>query len=119
MRRLGFVEPINWVFTPSAGVVAGALGEDMVVYYCVDEFTAFTGLPPQMVQLEDELCRRADLVIVSAQAALRQQVQQEPAHRARPPRRRLRPLPEGPRPRDRGPGRDRATCPARSSATSG
>ena len=60
MRRLGFVKPINWVFTPSAGVVAGALGEDMVVYYCVDEFTAFTDLPPQMVQLEDELCRRAD-----------------------------------------------------------
>jgi len=67
MRRLGFVKPINWIFTPSAGVVAGALGEDMLIYYCVDEFTAFTDLPPQMVQLEDDLCRRADLVIVSAQ----------------------------------------------------
>lgn len=67
MRRLGFSRPINWIFTPSAGVVAGALHEDMVVYYCVDEFTAFSDLPPQMVQLEDCLCRRADLLIVSSQ----------------------------------------------------
>ena len=67
MRRLGFKNPINWVFTPTAGVVAGALGEDLVVYYCVDKFTAFEGLPPQLVQLEDDLCRRADLVVVSAQ----------------------------------------------------
>lgn len=66
MRRLGFKRPINWIFTPTAGVVAGALGEDLVVYYCVDEFTAFTDLPPQMVQMEADLCRRADLLVVSA-----------------------------------------------------
>src|SRR4051794_23923179 len=32
MRRLGFRRPINWVFNPAAAVVAGALGEDTVIY---------------------------------------------------------------------------------------
>jgi glycosyltransferase involved in cell wall biosynthesis len=78
MRRLGFVRPINWIFTPTAGVVAGALGEELVVYYCVDEFTAFTDLPPQMVQLEDDLCRRADLLVVSAQRLYESKVRKNP-----------------------------------------
>jgi glycosyltransferase involved in cell wall biosynthesis len=78
MRRLGFVNPINWIFTPSAGVVAGALGEEMVIYYCVDEFTAFTDLPPEMAQIEDDLCRRADLLVVSAQRLYETKRQKNP-----------------------------------------
>lgn len=69
-KKLGFSRPVNWVFTPTAGVVAGALGEDRVVYYCVDEFTAFTGVPPQLIALEDELIRKADLVVVSSDKLL-------------------------------------------------
>ena len=60
--------------TPRAAVVAGALGEDLVVYYCVDEFTAFTGIPPQLVELERQLIRKADLVIVSSEKLRRTQV---------------------------------------------
>jgi glycosyltransferase involved in cell wall biosynthesis len=67
MKRLHFKKPINWVFTPTAAVVAGALGEDSIVYYCVDEFTAFTGIAGQLAKLEEELLRRADIVIVSAE----------------------------------------------------
>ena len=67
MRRLGFRRPINWVFNPTAAVVAGALGEDTLVYYCVDEFTAFTGIARQLAELETELVRRADLVFVSSE----------------------------------------------------
>ena len=44
MRKLGFATAINWVFNPAAGVIAGALGEEMLIYYCVDEYTAFTGV---------------------------------------------------------------------------
>ncbi len=44
MRQLGFERPINWVFNPAAAVIAGALGEEMVIYYCVDEYTAFSGV---------------------------------------------------------------------------
>jgi glycosyltransferase involved in cell wall biosynthesis len=67
MNRLGFRRVVNWVFNPTAAVVAGALGEDLVVYYCVDEFTAFAGIPPQLVALERQLIRKADLVIVSSE----------------------------------------------------
>jgi glycosyltransferase involved in cell wall biosynthesis len=72
MRRLGFRRPINWVFNPAATVLAGQLGEDRVIYYCVDEYTAFSGVPSEsLIELERGLLRRADLVVVSAERLLR------------------------------------------------
>lgn len=71
MDRLGFRRVVNWTFNPSAAVVAGALNEDLLVYYCVDEFTAFAGIPPQLVEMERSLIRKADLVIVSADKLLK------------------------------------------------
>jgi glycosyltransferase involved in cell wall biosynthesis len=68
MRKLRFRRPVNWVFNPAAGLIAGSLGEDMVIYYCVDEITAFSGVHSQaLTDLENRLLRRADLVIASAQ----------------------------------------------------
>src|SRR4051812_21757083 len=49
MDKLDFRRVVNWVFNPTAAVVAGSLSEDLVVYYCVDEFTAFSGISPQLV----------------------------------------------------------------------
>jgi len=67
MRRLRFKQAINWVFNPAASVIAGELGEEMVIYYCVDEYTAFTGVDSKaLAELERGLMRRSDLVIVSA-----------------------------------------------------
>lgn len=67
MRKLRFRRPLNWVFNPAASVIAGALGEDMLIYYCVDEYTAFSGVSSQsLAELEEQLLARADLVIVSA-----------------------------------------------------
>ena len=67
MRRLQFKQAINWVFNPAASVIAGELGEEMVIYYCVDEYTAFTGVDSKaLAELEQRLMRRSDLVIVSA-----------------------------------------------------
>jgi glycosyltransferase involved in cell wall biosynthesis len=71
MRRLGFRRPINWVFNPAAAVLAGRLGEDRVIYYCVDEYTAFSGVPSEsLIELERGLLRRSDLVVVSAERLL-------------------------------------------------
>lgn len=67
MKRLGFRNPISWSFLPSSAPVSGALGEEFMVYHCVDEFTAFTGASPEIGELEASLARRADLVIVSAE----------------------------------------------------
>lgn len=67
MRRLGFKRPLNWVFNPAAAVIAGELDEELLIYYCVDEYTAFSGVSSQsLAELEESLLRRADLVIVSA-----------------------------------------------------
>jgi glycosyltransferase involved in cell wall biosynthesis len=67
MRKLGFKNPLNWVFNPAAAIIAGTLGEEKVIYYCVDEYTAFSGVSSSsLAELEQELLRRADLVIVSA-----------------------------------------------------
>lgn len=67
MRKLKFRKPINWVFNPAASVLAGQLGEDQLIYYCVDEYTAFSGVPTEaLIKMEKELLQRADLVIVSA-----------------------------------------------------
>jgi glycosyltransferase involved in cell wall biosynthesis len=67
MRKLGFKNPLNWVFNPAAAVIAGTLGEEKVIYYCVDEYTAFSGVSARsLAELEERLLRRADLVIVSA-----------------------------------------------------
>jgi glycosyltransferase involved in cell wall biosynthesis len=67
MKRLHFERPIDWVFNPTAAVVAGSLGEDTLVYYCVDEFTAFTDTTRQLAELEGDLLRRADVVFVSSE----------------------------------------------------
>lgn len=68
MRRLGFHRPINWTFNPAAGVLAGALGEDRIIYYCVDEYTALRGVPAESMRaIERDLLNKADLVIVSAE----------------------------------------------------
>lgn len=72
MRKLRFRRPINWVFNPAAAVLAGSLGEERVIYYCVDEYTAFAGVPSEsLIELERGLMRRADLVVVSAERLLR------------------------------------------------
>jgi glycosyltransferase involved in cell wall biosynthesis len=68
MRRLGFSRPVNWVFNPAAALIAGHLNEEQVIYYCVDEYTAFSGVSAGAVaELEQQLLKRADLVIVSAE----------------------------------------------------
>lgn len=70
MRKLGMQDVINMVFNPAAGMIAGRLGESELVYYCVDEYTAFTGASNGLREIEDALFERADLVVVSAENLL-------------------------------------------------
>ncbi len=67
MWKLKFQRPINMVFNPAAGLLAGKLGEEKLIYYCVDEYTAFTGAAKGLKEIEEDLFRKADLVIVSAE----------------------------------------------------
>lgn len=71
MNRLRFRQPMNWTFNPAAGILAGRLGESMVIYYCVDEYTAFAGVnSAALATVETDLLNRSDLVIVSAEKLL-------------------------------------------------
>jgi glycosyltransferase involved in cell wall biosynthesis len=68
MRKLGFQRPINWVFNPAAAVIAGSLGEESLIYYCVDEYAAFPGVSREsLAMMERELLARAALVICSSE----------------------------------------------------
>jgi glycosyltransferase involved in cell wall biosynthesis len=67
MRRLKFRRAINWIFNPAAAVIAGRLGEELLIYHCVDEYTAFSGVGASaLAELEEQLLRQSDLVLVSA-----------------------------------------------------
>lgn len=67
MDKLGFNRPINWVFNPTAEMAAGSLGEETLIYYCVDEFAAFSGVCSESVRrMERDLIAKSDLVFVSS-----------------------------------------------------
>jgi glycosyltransferase involved in cell wall biosynthesis len=68
MQQLNFVNPIGWSFLPSSAPVSGTLGEELVVYHCVDEFSAFSDAPAQQIrELERRLLAKADVVICSSE----------------------------------------------------
>ena len=70
MKKLGMKNVINMVFNPAAGMIAGKLGETEQIYYCVDEYTAFTGVTDGLRVIEEDLFRKSDLVVVSAETLL-------------------------------------------------
>ena len=66
-RRAGLERPLLWTFMPNTGGLVGRLGESRVIYHCVDEYSAFAGMPKETIRrMEDALVRRADLVLTSA-----------------------------------------------------
>ena len=65
--KLGFKNRITLTFVPNSAEVAGSLGERLIIYYCVDEYSEFTGADRNaIVDLERRLIRKSDLVVVSA-----------------------------------------------------
>lgn len=75
LRKLGFHRPVNWIFNPAAGILARRLGEETVIYYCVDEYTAFHGVNREgLAATESALLATADAVFVSAEELLKSKV---------------------------------------------
>lgn len=70
LQKLRFTKPINLVFNPAAGMIAGQLNEETLIYYCVDDYTAFTGASKGLKEIEAELFKKSDAVIVSAEKLL-------------------------------------------------
>lgn len=58
-----------WSFAPDVDYLCGAFDEECIVYYCVDEFSAFEGYDRDAIlAAERRLAARADLVITTSQA---------------------------------------------------
>jgi hypothetical protein len=71
LRRVGIGRRISWFVLPHPGVHAGRLGEEMVVYYCIDDYAAHPGVDATLIAERDEaLSRRADLLFVAPPALL-------------------------------------------------
>jgi glycosyltransferase involved in cell wall biosynthesis len=66
-RQLGMKEFQLWTFLPNVVEYIGHLGESLVVYYCVDEWSQISYVDgSRMADAEEQLCRRADIVFATA-----------------------------------------------------
>lgn len=63
LRRYGVDDYLLWYYTPMALPFTRALTPRAVVYDCMDELSAFAGAPAQIREHEEELLRRASLVL--------------------------------------------------------
>ena len=74
MRRLGMQAPILWLFRPDMDDAVGQCGESLVIYHIVDEYLGYPDLDPARREAvrtrEQQLIRRADLVLVTSRALL-------------------------------------------------
>jgi glycosyltransferase involved in cell wall biosynthesis len=71
MRQLGMKRPIVISFLPGAAPVVDRLDAQLILYHCVDEFSAFDGAGEAIAAMERELIGKADLVICSAEKLVR------------------------------------------------
>jgi UDP-galactopyranose mutase len=60
--------PVVWYYTPMALDYARDLKSSAIVFDCMDELSAFQGAPPELLKLEAELLKRADLVFTGGQS---------------------------------------------------
>jgi glycosyltransferase involved in cell wall biosynthesis len=70
-RRLHFRQPLVLTFVPSSADVVDAVDPSLVIYYCVDEYSQFSGTnKAAILAMERKLIERSGLVIVSADRLL-------------------------------------------------
>lgn len=79
IAAIGFEHRISWFVVPHPGFLAGELDEDLVVYYCIDDYAAHPGVDPVAIASADAaLVRRADIVFVAPPALVDQKRAQNP-----------------------------------------
>lgn len=70
-RKLKIKNPILWFVVPHLADVLGKIDEQLVVYYCIDDYASLPGVNKEMIQKMDaELTKKADIVFVSAEPLL-------------------------------------------------
>jgi glycosyltransferase involved in cell wall biosynthesis len=75
--RMGDIQ--LWTFLPNVVDLIGSLGERLVIYYCVDEWSKFSFVNGRsMREMEMELLKKADLVITSSENLYEDKVRVNP-----------------------------------------
>jgi glycosyltransferase involved in cell wall biosynthesis len=70
-RFLRFGRRLSWFAVPHPAALAGKVGDELVVYYVVDDYAALAQMDASRIQrLDDELTSRADVVFVCSQTLL-------------------------------------------------
>jgi glycosyltransferase involved in cell wall biosynthesis len=68
LKKYNFNKPVLWLSLPTAVDMVGKLDESAVVYYCCDDFSGLAGVDHNtVVKRENELIKKADLIITSSQ----------------------------------------------------
>ena len=61
MRSLQLKRPIAWFVVPHAADLAGCLAEDLIVYYCTDDYASMPNVDShEVARMDEDLTRRAD-----------------------------------------------------------
>jgi glycosyltransferase involved in cell wall biosynthesis len=67
MAHLGFRRSISWFAVPHPAGLAGTLDEELIVYYCIDDYAALPDVDRDVVaRMDADLARRADQVFVAS-----------------------------------------------------
>src|SRR5688500_6468831 len=80
----GLDAPWLWYYTPMALEWTRRLESSAVVYDCMDELSGFRGAPPELVGLEQELFRKADVVFTGGRSLYEAKAAQHPRVHAMP-----------------------------------
>jgi glycosyltransferase involved in cell wall biosynthesis len=83
LDREGIDEPIVWAYHPAFADAVDELPRKLLVYDCVDEYTAFPnyeGVADWIADKERRLCEKADLVFTTSQALYDDKKKHNPEH---------------------------------------
>jgi hypothetical protein len=66
-RKLGMRKFQLWTFVPTSSEYVGRLGEEMIIYYCTDEWSGFSAVDGKKVgEMVKSLATRADVVFATS-----------------------------------------------------
>jgi UDP-galactopyranose mutase len=84
VREQALDEYVLWFYTPLAVPAAVELRPALTIYDCMDELSAFLGAPPEMIEREQELLTKADLVFTGGPSLYRSKKDRHPEVRCFP-----------------------------------
>ena len=63
-----FKKKILWLYSPFSFYLIGKAGESLVVYDCMDEHVTFKNADPKLVEAEDRILEKADIVFAGGRS---------------------------------------------------